>query len=150
MMFGLQALQLKNTILIRCAGIRVRTGGAFVRLQAHCVILRPCYLQIRSASTPPSPTRPRRRRHHDGRTPVHTPTTGRRVRIASGLRDPLRHVVVTALDLPQQACRRGWDGPSVGARVLSGLPSLPVPTGLVGPSPSSGHVVYCHVGTTRC
>ena len=54
---------------------------------AHCVIRRPYYLQIRNASTPPSPTRPRRRRH--GRS--------RRVRIASGLRDPLRHVVVTAL-----------------------------------------------------
>ena len=35
---------------------------------AHCVIRRPCYLQIRNASTPPSPTRPRRRRH--GRTPT--------------------------------------------------------------------------------
>ena len=31
-MFGLQKLQLKNTLLIRCAGIRVRAGGAFVRL----------------------------------------------------------------------------------------------------------------------
>ena len=35
---------------------------------AHCVIRRPCYLQIRNASTPPSPTRRRRRRH--GRTPT--------------------------------------------------------------------------------
>ena len=36
--------------------------------QCHCVIRRPCYLQIRSTSTPPSPSRPRRRRH--GRTPT--------------------------------------------------------------------------------
>ena len=39
-----------------------------LRLIAHCVIRRPCYLQIRNASTPPSPTRPRRRRH--SRTPT--------------------------------------------------------------------------------
>ena len=36
--------------------------------QCHCVIRRPCYLQIRNTSTPPSPSRPRRRRH--GRTPT--------------------------------------------------------------------------------
>jgi len=30
--FGLQKLQLKHTLLIRFAGIRVRAGGAFVRL----------------------------------------------------------------------------------------------------------------------
>ena len=35
---------------------------------AHCVIRRPCYLRICNASTPPSPSRPRRRRH--GRTPT--------------------------------------------------------------------------------
>ena len=64
-MFGLQELQLKEHITNL---LRRDPSPRWWRLRpiAHCVIRRPCYLQIRNASTPPSPTRPRRRGH--GRT----------------------------------------------------------------------------------
>ena len=39
-MFGSQKLQLKITLLIRLAGIRVRAGGAFVRLHTAAMSLR--------------------------------------------------------------------------------------------------------------
>ena len=96
--FGLQQLQLKTTILIRFAGMRVRARGAFVRLHTarfggHAIykVATHRHLRVRVVLVVDGMVGPRR------------------VRIASGLRDPLRHVVVTALDLLPQVVQIGTD-----------------------------------------
>ncbi len=86
-MFDMQKLQLKDTLLIRFAGIRVRAGGAIVRLHTarfggHAIYKFATHRHLR--------VRPF--------LVVDGMVGPRRVRIASGLRDPPRHVVVTALD----------------------------------------------------
>jgi hypothetical protein len=78
-------------------------------LNASCAIRRPCYPQIRidtSESYPASST---------------AWSDPRRVRLASGLRDPPRHVVVAALDLLQQVGEIGTALRRTMSSLLRGL-----------------------------
>ncbi len=95
---GSQKPQLKNTRLIRFAGIRVHADGAFVRSHAvrlggHAIYCTNSQRIDSSESEPSSSS-----------TAWSDPEVS-----ASGLRDPPRHVVVTTLDLLQQVKGAGTD-----------------------------------------